>query len=96
MSIGVASFIAQLKNMMPINRETPILIALALAILLLAWGFFFKKPDLIGLILTVVASFFLVITARVKENENIRYFGLAYLEYMKNTRRFIPYLFLIG
>ena len=62
------------------------------SLLLLAWGIFFKQPDLTGLILVLAASLFLVTTASIEEQENIRYFGLAYLEYIKHTRRFIPYL----
>ena len=61
--------------------------------MLLAWGIFFKRPDLTGLILAVAASLFLVATARMEEQENIRYFGPAYQEYMSHTRRFIPFLF---
>ena len=63
------------------------------SLLLLAWGIFFKRPDLSGLILALAASLFLFATARIEEQENIRYFGSAYQEYMRHTRRFIPFLF---
>ena len=63
------------------------------SLMLLAWGIFFKQPDLTGLILVLAASLFLVATASIEEQENISYFGLAYLEYKEHTRRFIPFLF---
>ena len=63
------------------------------SLLLLAWGIFFKRPDLTGLLLAPTASLFLIVTASIEEQENIRYFGQAYQEYMKRTRKFIPFLF---
>ena len=63
------------------------------SLLFLAWGVFFKAPSLAGAILAGAVSGFLVVTARIEEVENIRYFGEAYREYMKMTRRFIPYLY---
>jgi protein-S-isoprenylcysteine O-methyltransferase Ste14 len=38
-------------------------------------------------------TFFLLLTARIEEAENLRFFGAAYTEYMKRTKKFIPYLF---
>ncbi len=63
------------------------------SLILLTWAIFFKQPDLTGLILTVAASLLLLVTARIEEQENIRYFGPVYQEYMKRTCRFIPFLF---
>jgi protein-S-isoprenylcysteine O-methyltransferase Ste14 len=63
------------------------------SLLLLAWGIFFKRPDWTGLFLVLAASLFLAITASIEEQENIRYFGPAYQEYMCHTRRFIPFLY---
>ena len=63
------------------------------SLLFLAWGAFFKEPSWIGIGLTVIASIFLVLTAKVEESENIHYFGAAYQEYMKQTKMFIPFLF---
>lgn len=59
----------------------------------LAWGIFFKAPSWLGGLLAMVATGFLVATARVEEAENLRFFGEAYRVYMKQTRMFIPYLF---
>ena len=63
------------------------------SLLLLAWGIFFKRPDWTGLLFVLAASLFLIITASIEEQENIRYFGPAYQEYMRHTRRFIPFLY---
>ncbi len=59
----------------------------------LAWGVFFKKPSWLGAGLVLAASAFLVITAKIEETEDIRFFGPAYQAYMQQTRMFIPFLF---
>lgn len=59
----------------------------------LAWGTCFKNPTWAGIILAWAATFFLILTARVEENENIRFFGQPYQDYMKNSRMFIPGVF---
>ena len=63
------------------------------SLLLLAWGIFFKAPALSGGLLTLVATTFLIATARADEQECIRFFGADYQEYMKRTKRFVPFLF---
>ena len=63
------------------------------SLLLLAWGIFFKAPALAGGLLTLVATGFLIATARADEQECIRFFGSDYQEYMQRTKRFIPLLF---
>lgn len=62
------------------------------SLLFLAWGIFFKAPSWFGGLLAVAATLFLVATARVEEEENLRFFGEAYREYMMQTKRFIPFL----
>jgi protein-S-isoprenylcysteine O-methyltransferase Ste14 len=57
------------------------------------WGVFFKRPSWLGLLLAVITVFFLTITAKTEEAENIRYFGVAYQNYMKRTKMFVPFLF---
>jgi protein-S-isoprenylcysteine O-methyltransferase Ste14 len=59
----------------------------------LGWGIFFKDPSWLGGILVTAASIFLVLTARVEEHENIRFFGDDYREYMKGTKMFVPFVF---
>lgn len=59
----------------------------------LAWGIFFKSPSLPGMILALMATVFLVATAKADEGECTRFFGPQYQEYMKTTRMFVPYIF---
>jgi protein-S-isoprenylcysteine O-methyltransferase Ste14 len=63
------------------------------SLLFLAWGVFFKNPSYIGIFLVGIATFFLIITAKMEEVENIKYFGDEYIAYMKHTKMFIPYIF---
>ena len=63
------------------------------SLLFLAWGVFCKAPSIPGGILAVVATAFLVLTARIEESENVQKFGVEYTAYMKKTRMFIPFLF---
>jgi protein-S-isoprenylcysteine O-methyltransferase Ste14 len=63
------------------------------SLLFLAWGAFFKHPSWIGACLAMLASFFLTMTAKIEEAENINFFGDVYRSYMKQTKMFIPLLF---
>ena len=63
------------------------------SLLFLAWGVFFKAPGWLGLGLALLATGFLVATARAEEAEDLRFFGPAYADYMRKTRRFIPFIF---
>ena len=62
------------------------------SLLLLTWGIFFKVPGFIGFVIAVVTVFFLLKTAQADENECIRFFGEPYQEYMRHSKRFIPFL----
>jgi protein-S-isoprenylcysteine O-methyltransferase Ste14 len=63
------------------------------SLLFLAWGVFFKSPSWLGVSLALMATLFLVVTAKIEEAENVRFFGPAYQAYMERTRMFIPFLF---
>ena len=63
------------------------------SLLLLTWGVFFKSPAWLAGSLALVASFCLFLTALADENECIQYFGESYREYMRQTKRFIPFIF---
>lgn len=63
------------------------------SLLWLAWGVFLKRPSAAALVLAVLATGLLWLTARAEEREDIAYFGDAYLAYMRRTRRFVPFLF---
>jgi len=49
--------------------------------------------QLAGTAMALVATTFLIATARADEAECIRFFGDEYQAYMKMTKRFIPFLF---
>jgi len=63
------------------------------SLLFLSWGIFFKNVNIESLIVSVFSSVFLYLTALYDEKECIKYFGGKYTEYMKRSKRFIPYLF---
>jgi protein-S-isoprenylcysteine O-methyltransferase Ste14 len=62
------------------------------SLLFLAWGVFFKSLSWGNLALVLVATVALLATARAEEEENGRFFGPAYREYMTRTKRFIPFV----
>ncbi|UCD94354.1 MAG: isoprenylcysteine carboxylmethyltransferase family protein [Candidatus Zixiibacteriota bacterium] len=58
-----------------------------------ALGVFLKQVSLLSALLTGLTFFFTVLTAKMEEAENIRYFGNTYRNYMKQTKMLIPFLF---
>ena len=63
------------------------------SLLFIAWGTFFKHPSWVGMSLVVIATFFLTMTAKIEEAENVSFFGDEYRIYMKRTKMFVPFLF---
>jgi protein-S-isoprenylcysteine O-methyltransferase Ste14 len=64
------------------------------SLLMLAGCAYLKSPLGIGsIVLAVGASGFFVATAIAEERENLLRFGAAYADYMRCTRRFIPFIF---
>jgi protein-S-isoprenylcysteine O-methyltransferase Ste14 len=63
------------------------------SLLLLTWGTLFKHLSTTAIILSIAATVFLVFTAKADEAECIQFFGAEYQNYMKTTKRFIPFLF---
>jgi len=64
------------------------------SLLFLTWGICLKKIDSIGVIgVAVWSSVFLLETALTDEKECLAYFGRGYEDYMKRTKRFVPFLF---
>jgi len=63
------------------------------SLLLLAWGILFKHLSVVTIILAIAATTFLVFTAKADEAECIQFFGAEYQNYIKTTKRFIPFLF---
>jgi protein-S-isoprenylcysteine O-methyltransferase Ste14 len=62
------------------------------SLLFLGWGVFFKQPSWLGFSLVVITTFFLTMTAKMEEQENIRFFGDDYKRYLKKTKMFIPFV----
>jgi len=59
----------------------------------LAWGVFLKQITLLSGLLALIVSLTLFLTAVYEERENQKIFGEEYIEYMKRTKRFIPFVF---
>lgn len=55
-------------------------------------GLFLKKMSWSSGSLALAALIFLVFAALAEEMENVHYFGDRYQEYMKRTKRFVPFL----
>lgn len=62
------------------------------SVLFLAWGAVLKSVTVTTLILGAAATFALAATAKFEEVENVARFGQGYREYMRGTRRFVPFL----
>jgi protein-S-isoprenylcysteine O-methyltransferase Ste14 len=63
------------------------------SLLFLAWGALLKHLSWPGLILAVFSSLFLYLTAKNDEVECLEHFGDEYRVYMRDSKRFIPFLF---
>jgi protein-S-isoprenylcysteine O-methyltransferase Ste14 len=63
------------------------------SLLFLTWGIYLKNPDFIFLFAALFSSLFLVFTAIADEKECMEYFGIEYNEYLRQTKRFIPFIF---
>lgn len=63
------------------------------SLLILAWAVYLKNPDWNLFPVAVISSIFLLLTAIADEKECILFFGQKYIDYMKKTKRFIPFLF---
>ena len=59
----------------------------------LAWGMVLKDAGWAQLLLALLATAFLVATARADEREMLSRFGDEYAAYMRQTRMFVPFLF---
>ena len=62
------------------------------SLLFLTWGIWLKRPLLITLPVALLSSLLLWLTAIRDEKECKAYFGDSYRDYMKGTKRFIPFI----
>ncbi|MDP4222100.1 MAG: isoprenylcysteine carboxylmethyltransferase family protein [Bacteroidota bacterium] len=65
---------------------------LYLSLLLLGTGVMMKNPAVLQLILGFINLVAIYFTARIEEREMAGRFGDAYLQYMRKTKMFIPFL----
>jgi len=63
------------------------------SLLFLGWGIFLKNITWLGVLLVLINTLLLFITARIEEKENIKFFGEPYQVYMQETKMFLPFLF---
>jgi protein-S-isoprenylcysteine O-methyltransferase Ste14 len=63
------------------------------SLLFLTWGIFLKNITIELGVFSILSTLFLYLTALFDEKECITYFGDKYLEYMKKSKRFIPFIF---
>ena len=62
------------------------------SLLLGLWGVFLKDISMSALALALVATSFLIATAKVEEREMLQKFSVDYRTYMTTTKLFIPHL----
>jgi protein-S-isoprenylcysteine O-methyltransferase Ste14 len=62
------------------------------SLILVTWAIFLKAPSVIAAAEAVIATGFLVATARADEREDVAKFGEAYVDYMRGTKRFVPWI----
>lgn len=62
------------------------------SLLFLNWGIFFKNTSILLFLISMLSTVFLFLTALFDEKECINFFGDKYVEYMKRSKRFIPFL----
>jgi protein-S-isoprenylcysteine O-methyltransferase Ste14 len=63
------------------------------SLLFLSWGILLKNPTLALSVVAISSTLFLYITAIYDEKECKVFFGDKYIDYMKRTKRFIPFIF---
>lgn len=63
------------------------------SLLYLGWGAFLKDISSFSDMLVILATFFLIATAKSEERENLAKFGAEYEEYMNETKMFLPFIF---
>jgi protein-S-isoprenylcysteine O-methyltransferase Ste14 len=62
------------------------------SLIFLTWGILLKNINVQLLIVALISTLFLYITAIFDEKECIGYFGEKYKAYMKRSKRFIPFI----
>ncbi len=63
------------------------------SLLLLAWGAFLKRVDLLTIVAVSLVTLVLFWAAKVEESENVAIWGTDYVTYKQRSRMFIPFIF---
>ncbi|MBN1133257.1 MAG: isoprenylcysteine carboxylmethyltransferase family protein [Bacteroidales bacterium] len=63
------------------------------SLLFLTWGIYLKHTTWQLLIFAELSTLFLYLTSVFDEKETLAYFGESYGDYMKKSKRFIPFVF---
>lgn len=62
------------------------------SLIFLTWGIFLKNPTVFLFLIAWLSAAFFYLTSIFDEKECIGYFGDQYVEYMKRSKRFVPFL----
>jgi len=63
------------------------------SLLCLLWGVLLRNVEIPLLLVALLGTLTCVIAALIEERENLEYFGESYRQYMRSSKRFIPFLF---
>jgi protein-S-isoprenylcysteine O-methyltransferase Ste14 len=63
------------------------------SLLLLAWGAFCQRPTVPGIVVVILTTLLLFLTARADEKECQDYFGETYQSYKQKTWAFVPFVY---
>jgi len=63
------------------------------SLLCLLWGVLLRNVEVSLLLVALLGTLTCVVAALIEERENLDYFGESYRQYMRSSKRFIPFLF---
>ncbi|MFO7766689.1 MAG: methyltransferase [Pelovirga sp.] len=62
------------------------------SLLCLLWGVLLRNVEPALLLVALIGTLMCVVAALIEERENLAYFGETYRQYMRRSKRFIPFL----
>lgn len=62
------------------------------SLLCLLWGILLRNVEISLLLVALLGTLTCITAALIEEGENLEYFGDSYREYMRRSKRFIPFL----
>ncbi len=63
------------------------------SLFVLGWAIYLKQPSVLGLVVVHGAMFSVIASAKVEEKENLEKFGSQYADYVRTTKKFIPFIY---